>query len=135
MTAKRKVLLAVLAAVVVLTAGAFAWKSSVGVASNCTAASAGKPAERPIELIGAELHTIKPRGLVDIVRFTGTTQPIDQTIVKATRRRPARRGAGARGRPGIKDQFWPVSKSNELRSKVDERQSALGAASRGCPLG
>ena len=34
-------------------------------------------------MIQAELHTIKPRGLVDTVRFTGTTQPIDQTIVKA----------------------------------------------------
>jgi RND family efflux transporter MFP subunit len=128
MTAKRKILLAVLAAAVVLAAGAFAWKSGIGVASNRAAASAAKPAERPIELIAAELHTIKPRGLVDVVRFTGTTQPIDQTIVKA---RVAGRLAEVLVREGdrvTKDQVLARFEANELQSKVNERQSALDAA-------
>ena len=29
---------------------------------------------------------IRPRGLVDTVRFTGTTQPVDQTIIKVDSR-------------------------------------------------
>ena len=82
MTAKRKILIAVLAGVAILAGGAFAWKGGKPGAGNGPAsATIAKPGERPIELIAAELHTIKPRGLVDVVRFTGTTQPIDQTIV------------------------------------------------------
>jgi len=83
MTAKRKLLLVAIAAAVVLAGGAFAWKNGKGSSNAAAVATATKPGERPIELIAAELHTIKPRGLVDVVRFTGTTQPVDQTIVKA----------------------------------------------------
>ncbi len=83
MTAKRKILIAVLAGAVVLAGGAFAWKNGKGPSTGAHGAESAKSVERPLELIAAELHTIKPRGLVDTVRFTGTTQPIDQTIVKA----------------------------------------------------
>ena len=127
MTAKRKVLIAIIAAIVVLAAGAFAWKSGAHVATNGRAA-AGPSAERPIELIAAELHTIKPRGLVDMVRFTGTTQPINQTIVKA---RVAGRLAEVLVREGdrvTKDQLLARFEANELQSRVNERQSALDAA-------
>jgi RND family efflux transporter MFP subunit len=126
MTAKRKLLIAILAAAVVLAAGAFAWRNGPGVASNSRAASS--PAERPIELIAAELHTIKPRGLTDMVRFTGTTQPVNQTIVKA---RVAGRLAEVLVREGdrvVKDQLLARFEANELQSRVNERQSALDAA-------
>ena len=126
MTAKRKVLIAILAAAVVLAAGAFAWKNGAGVASQQRTSSS--PADRPIELIAAELHTIKPRGLVDVVRFTGTTQPVDQTIVKA---RVAGRLAEVRVREGdhvTKDQLLARFETNELQARVNERQSALDAA-------
>ena len=127
MTAKRKVLIAIISAIVVLAAGAFAWKSGAHVAGNGHAA-AGPSAERPIELIAAELHTIKPRGLVDMVRFTGTTQPINQTIVKA---RVAGRLAEVLVREGdrvTKDQLLARFEANELQSRVNERQSSLDAA-------
>jgi RND family efflux transporter MFP subunit len=128
MTAKRKLLLVVLAGVVVLAGGAFAWKSGKGPGNAAAVATATKPAERPIELIAAELHIIKPRGLVDVVRFTGTTQPIDQTIVKA---RVAGRLAEVLVREGdrvAKDQVLARFETTELQAKANERQSALDAA-------
>ena len=129
MTAKRKLLLVVIAGLMVLAGGAFAWKTGKNTATNGSVASvAAKPSERPIELIAAELHTIKPRGLVDVVRFTGTTQPVDQTIVKA---RVAGRLAEVLVREGdhvAKDQVLARFEANELQSKVNERQSVLDAA-------
>ena len=124
MNGKRKILIALLAGIVVLAGGAFAWKTGKPSAP----AAAATPATRPLELIAAELHTIKPRGLVDIVRFTGTTQPIDQTIVKA---RVAGRLAEVLVREGdkvTKDQLLARFETTELQSKVNERQSALDAA-------
>jgi membrane fusion protein, multidrug efflux system len=127
MTAKRKLLLVCIAAAVVLAGGAFAWKSK-GSGNAAAVVTATKPGERPIELIAAELHTIKPRGLVDVVRFTGTTQPVDQTIVKA---RVAGRLAEVLVREGdrvTKGQLLARFETNELQSRVNERQSALDAA-------
>ena len=128
MNAKRKLLLVAFAGVVVLAGGAFAWKNGKGSGNGAAVATAAKPGERPIELIAAELHTIKPRGLVDAVRFTGTTQPIDQTIVKA---RVAGRLAEVLVREGdrvTKGQVLARFETNELQSRVNERQSALDAA-------
>jgi RND family efflux transporter MFP subunit len=128
MTAKRKLLLLVIAGAVVLAGGAFAWKSGKGSSNGAVVATAAKPGERPIELIAAELHTIKPRGLVDVVRFTGTTQPIDQTIVKA---RVAGRLTEVLVREGdrvTKGQVLARFEANELQSRANERQSALDAA-------
>ncbi len=127
MTAKRKLLLIAIAVVVVLAGGAFAWKNGKGTGNAAAVATATKPGERPIELIAAELHTIKPRGLVDVVRFTGTTQPVDQTIVKA---RVAGRLAEVLVREGdrvAKGQLLARFETNELQSRVNERQSALDA--------
>lgn len=127
MTAKRKLLLVCIAAAVVLAGGAFAWKSK-GSGNAAAVVTSTKPGERPIELIAAELHTIKPRGLVDVVRFTGTTQPVDQTIVKA---RVAGRLADVLVREGdrvTKGQLLARFETNELQSRVNERQSALDAA-------
>jgi len=128
MTAKRKLLLVAIAAAVVLAGGAFAWKNGKGSGNGAAVATATKPGERPIELIAAELHTIKPRGLVDVVRFTGTTQPVDQTIVKG---RVAGRLAEVLVREGdrvTKGQVLARFETNELQSRVNERQSALDAA-------
>ena len=128
MTAKRKLLLVAIAAAVVLAGGAFAWKNGKGSGNAAAVATATKPGERPIELIAAELHTIKPRGLVDVVRFTGTTQPVDQTIVKA---RVAGRLAEVLVREGdrvTKGQLLARFETNELQSRANERQSALDAA-------
>jgi multidrug efflux system membrane fusion protein len=125
MTAKRKILLVAIAGVLVLAAGAFAWKNGKHPGNG---AGAARPPERVTELIAAELHTIKPRGLVDVVRFTGTTQPIDQTIVKA---RVAGRLAEVLVREGdrvTKGQLLARFETNELQSRVNERQSAVDAA-------
>ena len=81
MTARKRFLIAAVGAAAVLASGAFAWKATRAPASQV--GSRPVATARPLELIPQEVHTIKPRGLVDTVRFTGTTQPIDQTIVKA----------------------------------------------------
>src|SRR5690242_2957827 len=81
MKRKYKILLLGVGGAIVVAVGAFAWTSNRP--SSSKAAPTTQAAARPMELIREELHTIKPRGLVDVVRFTGTTQPVDQTIVKA----------------------------------------------------
>lgn len=129
MTPKLKALLAVLAVGIVLAGGAFAWKSGNGpTLANAPAGPAQSAPHRTLELIAAELHTIKPRGLVDTVRFTGTTQPVDQTIVKA---RVPGRLAEVLVREGdrvTKDQLLARFETNELQARVNERQSAVDAA-------
>lgn len=127
MITPRKPILLALAVIAVLGGGAFAWSSSRPAAQQATADKAKVP-ERPLELIAAELHTVKPRSLVDTVRFTGTTQPIDQTIVKA---RVAGRLAEVLVREGdkvTKGQVLARFEATELQAKVNERQSAVDAA-------
>ncbi len=127
MITPRKPILLALAVIAVLGGGAFAWSSSRPAAQQASADKAKVP-ERPLELIAAELHTVKPRSLVDTVRFTGTTQPIDQTIVKA---RVAGRLAEVLVREGdkvTKGQVLARFEATELQAKVNERQSAVDAA-------
>jgi RND family efflux transporter MFP subunit len=129
MTRTLKVLLAVAAVGTLLAAGAFAWKSGKGPGEATAPGGAAQSATgRTLELIAAELHTIKPRGLVDTVRFTGTTQPVDQTIVKG---RVAGRLAEVLVREGdtvTKGQVLARFETSELQAKVNERQSAVDAA-------
>ena len=126
MTARKRIFIAAIGVAAVLASGAFAWKATRAPASQV----ASRPAAtaRPLELIAQEVHTIKPRGLVDTVRFTGTTQPIDQTVVKA---RVAGRLAEVLVREGdkvTKGQVLARFETTELQAKVNERQSAVDAA-------
>ena len=126
MTARKRFLIAAVGVTALLASGAFAWKATRAPASQV--ASRPVAAARPLELISQEVHTIKPRGLVDIVRFTGTTQPIDQTVVKA---RVAGRLAEVLVREGdkvTKGQLLARFEATELQAKVNERQSAVDAA-------
>lgn len=126
MTTKRR-LFFVAMAVLVVAGGAFAWKTGK-LATQAANSPAAKATGRPLELISAEVHTIQPRGLVDSVRFTGTTQPIDQTIVKS---RVAGRLAEVLVREGdrvTEGQTLARFETTELQAKVNERQSALEAA-------
>ena len=125
MKKNRKPLLLSVAAVVLLAMAALAW--TAGRTQTATRPTQ-QAASRPMELIPAELHTIKPRGLVDTVRFTGTTQPIDQTIVKA---RVPGRLAEVLVREGdkvSKGQLLARFETIELQAKANERQSAVDAA-------
>jgi multidrug efflux pump subunit AcrA (membrane-fusion protein) len=83
MKTSTKIVIAIVGVAVVLGGGALAWKNGKGAAPAGNGRGVAEASERPLELIPPEIHTIKPRGLVDVVRFTGTTQPIDQTIVKS----------------------------------------------------
>lgn len=127
MKTKGKILVAVVA-VLALGGGAFALKSGKLPSPGGNGATVAKAPERPLELIPAEVHTIKPRGLLDVVRFTGTTQPIDQTIVKS---RVAGRLADVFVREGdrvTEGQVLARFETTELQAKFNERQSALEAA-------
>jgi len=126
MTARKRIFIAAIGVAAVLASGAFAWKATRAPASQI--ASRPVATARPLELIPQEIHTIKPRGLVDTVRFTGTTQPIDQTVVKA---RVAGRLAEVLVREGdkvTKGQLLARFETTELQAKVNERQSAVDAA-------
>lgn len=128
MKTKGKIFLAIVGAVLVLGGGAFAWKNGKGASTAGNGPVAAKQAERALELLPAEVHTIKPRGLLDVVRFTGTTQPIDQTIVKS---RVAGRLAEVLVREGdrvTEGQLLARFETTELQAKLNERQSALEAA-------
>jgi multidrug efflux system membrane fusion protein len=117
MTARKRFLIAAVGVTALLASGAFAWKATRAPASQV--ASRPVAAARPLELISQEVHTIKPRGLVDIVRFTGTTQPIDQTVVKA---RVAGRLAEVLVREGdkvAKGQLLARFETTELQAKVN----------------
>ncbi len=125
---KRKIVLAIVGAAVLLAGAAFAWKSSMVASTGGNGSVAQKTTDRALELLPAEVHTIKPRGLVDVVRFTGTTQPIDQTIVKG---RVAGRLAEVLVREGDRvtaGQVLARFETTELQAKMNERQSALEAA-------
>lgn len=128
MKTSTKIVIAVLGAAVVLGGAGFAWKTGKMATSASHGAVVARTADRPLELIPAELHTIKPRGLVDVVRFTGTTQPIDQTIVKS---RVSGRLAEVLVREGdrvAEGQVLARFETTELQAKMNERQSALEAA-------
>ena len=123
-----KILIVIVGAALVLGGGALAWKNGKGTTPSGNGAAPTKVADRPLELIPAEVHTIKPRGLVDVVRFTGTTQPIDQTIVKG---RVAGRLAEVLVREGDRvseGQVLARFETTELQAKMNERLSALEAA-------
>ncbi|WP_425066131.1 efflux RND transporter periplasmic adaptor subunit [Reyranella sp.] len=128
MKTSAKIIIAIVGAAVILGGGAFAWKNGKGTTPAGGGPAVAKAADRPLELIPAEVHTIKPRGLVDVVRFTGTTQPIDQTIVKG---RVAGRLAEVLVREGdrvTEGQVLARFETTELQAKMNERQSALEAA-------
>jgi RND family efflux transporter MFP subunit len=115
------------AAVLVAAVGSLAWRN-VGPTGTPVEQTPAYTATRPLELISAELYTMRPRELVDTVRFTGTTQPVDQTVVKG---RVAGRLAEVLVREGdgvVKGQLLARFEDRELRAKVDERESALQAA-------
>jgi multidrug efflux pump subunit AcrA (membrane-fusion protein) len=127
MNTSRKIMLAAVGVIVLLGGGAVAWKARAP-ASTANGHMASKAAPHSLELIAAEVHTIRPRGLVDVVRFTGTTQPIDQTIVKS---RVAGRLADVLVREGdrvTEGQVLARFETTELQARVNERQSALEAA-------
>lgn len=128
MKTSTKIVIAVVGAAVALGGGAFAWKTGKVANSAGNGPVVSKTADRPLELIPAEVHTIKPRGLVDVVRFTGTTQPIDQTIVKS---RVSGRLAEVLVREGdrvTEGQVLARFETTELQARLNERQSALEAA-------
>lgn len=125
MTKNRKALMLSVAAVLLAALANLPWTN--GRTQTAAQPAPQAAARRPMELIPEELHAIKPRGLVDTVRFTGTTQPVDQTIVKA---RVAGRLAEVLVREGdkvTKGQLLARFEIIELQAKANERQSAVDA--------
>jgi RND family efflux transporter MFP subunit len=95
---------------------------------SATTPPAATPAERPLELVELEIHTVASRVLKEKVRFTGSTQPVDQTIVKS---RVAGRLAEVLVREGDRVEAGQVLarfESVELQARLNEKLSSLEAA-------
>ncbi|HJQ56353.1 MAG TPA: efflux RND transporter periplasmic adaptor subunit [Vineibacter sp.] len=95
---------------------------------GATTARTPTTAERPLELVGLELHTVAPRVLKEKVRFTGSTQPVDQTVVKARvggRLAEVLVREGDRVTPG---QVLARFEAIELQARLNEKLSSLEAA-------
>ncbi|MBX3501310.1 MAG: efflux RND transporter periplasmic adaptor subunit [Alphaproteobacteria bacterium] len=113
------------AAVLVAGAGAFMVARPPSASSQ---AAKPQPTVRPIELAAAEVATLQPQRLRDTLRFTGSTQPIDQTTVKS---RISARLADVLVREGDRVQAGQVLarfETVELEARVRERLAALEAA-------
>jgi RND family efflux transporter MFP subunit len=92
------------------------------------ARTAATDAQRPLELLDIEVHTVAPRTLKEKVRFTGSTQPVDQTVMKS---RVAGRLAEVLVREGDKVQQGQVLarfETTELQARLNEKLSGLEAA-------
>lgn len=91
-------------------------------------APAAAPATRPLELLGIEVHTLARRTLKEKVRFTGSTQPVDQTVVKS---RVSGRLAEVLVREGervTRGQVLARFETTELQARLNEKLSSLEAA-------
>ena len=125
MTWHRIVLYALIGAVAL---GGLAVVVSVKRQAASTAQPAAVQQARPLELMDIELHTVALRALKDKVRFTGSTQPVDQTVVKA---RVAGRLAEVLVREGEKvaqGQVLARFEAVELQARLNEKLSNLEAA-------
>lgn len=92
------------------------------------ATGAPAPVQRPLELVEIEVHTVAPRTLKEKVRFTGSTQPVDQTVVKT---RVAGRLAEVLVREGERvtaGQVLARFETVELQARLNEKLSSLEAA-------
>lgn len=120
----RNIVLLVLAAVVVL-AGAWAWRAKQ---AGRAVAEAPAAAERPLEFAGSEIGSVRATHLREVVRFTGSLAPLDQTVVKS---RVAGQIAAVTVREGDavrEGQVVARLDVADLTARLDERKSMLRAA-------
>jgi len=120
--------LIVLIAAGVLVAGAGAFIVARPPSASSQTAAKPQPSVRPIELAAAEVATLQPQRLRETLRFTGSTQPVDQTVVKS---RISARLAEVLVREGDRVKAGQVLarfETTELEARVRERVAALEAA-------
>lgn len=113
------------AAVLVAGAGVFVVARPPSASSQATKP---QPAVRPIELATAEVAILQPQRLRETLRFTGSTQPVDQTIVKS---RISARLAEVLVREGDRVKAGQVLarfEKVEIEARLNERLAALEAA-------
>lgn len=118
----RNLVLLLLAGAVIL-AGAWAWR-----AKQDSRAVAEAPAARPLELAPSEVGTVRAMRLREVVRFTGSLAPLDQTTVKS---RVAGQIADVTVREGDtvrEGQVIARLDVADLTARLDERKSMLRAA-------
>ena len=120
----RNVILLVFAAAVVL-GGAWIWRAKQ---AGRAVAEAPVAAERPLEFAASEVGTARATHLREVVRFTGSLAPLDQTTVKS---RVAGQIAEVRVREGDRVREGQVVARldiADLTARLDERKSMLRAA-------
>lgn len=120
----RNIVLLLIAAALVL-GGAWVWRTKQ---AGRAVAEAPAAAGRPLELAASEVATLKASDLREVVRFTGSLAPLDQTTVKS---RVAGQIADVMVREGDKVREGQVVARldvADLSARLDERKSMLRAA-------
>lgn len=120
----RNIVLLLLAGAVVL-GGAWVWRAKQ---AGRAVAEAPVAAERPLEFAASEIGAVRAMQLREVVRFTGSLAPLDQTAVKS---RVAGQIADVMVREGDKVREGQVVARldvADLSARLDERKSMLRAA-------
>jgi multidrug efflux system membrane fusion protein len=120
----RNVILLTLAAVVVL-GGAWIWRAQQ---DGRAVAEAPAAAERPLEFAPSEIGTVRPMHLREVVRFTGSLAPLDQTTVKSRVAGQIAEVTVREGDPVREGQVVARLDIADLAARLDERKSMLRAA-------
>lgn len=107
-------------------AGVLVWRDR-----QATAVSAQVPATptvRTLELSAAELVTVQPRALRDVVRFSGSLVPYDQTVVKSRVAGQLAEVSVREGQAVTAGQVVARLDLTDLNARLTEKQSMLRAA-------
>lgn len=123
-TVVRVVLLLVLAGAG--AAGVMIWRDRQ--ASAVSAQVAATPVVRALELSAAEVAVVAPRELRDVVRFSGSLVPYDQTVVKSRVAGQLAEVTVREGEAVTAGQVVARLDLTELNARLTEKQSMLRAA-------
>lgn len=107
-------------------AGVMVWRDRQATAVSAQVPAT--PAVRSLELSAAEVMTVQPRALRDVVRFSGSLVPYDQTVVKSRVAGQLAEVSVREGQTVTAGQIVARLDLTDLNARLTEKQSMLRAA-------